>query len=110
MELQEFIEEFVERNSQIRLEYKVSGGYKSARYIDSIDDNLCMEWEILRGCNPFRKYAHHKVVGLTSILYSGGQGLECISIVIEKDDGLLEKYSKIYNEVEEDSCPKHESC
>lgn len=73
MELKEFIEEFVEPNTLIRLLYKIKGGHKEV-----CGDNPKMEWELKNS-----EYANKKVIGVTDIVYRQSHFPEAVNIVIE---------------------------
>jgi hypothetical protein len=82
MKLREFIEKF-SHNNLIRLHYKVKGGYKSAL---ETDDDVSMDWEVLKGKGKNRHYIDNEVLGIISILYQKGSYTEAINIIIEKLD------------------------
>ena len=82
MKLGEFIKNFVEPNSLIRLVYRTKGGHEIV--LDSWDD-VSMEHEILNGKGKNRHYINNEVLGVACI---GGMKhySESINIVIEKLD------------------------
>ena len=80
MKLGKFIEQF-SHNNLIRLHYKVKGGYKS---VLERDDDVSMDWEVLKGKGKNRHYINNEVLGVTSILYRRGNYPEAINITIEK--------------------------
>ena len=77
MILKEFIENFVCKNSIIRLWYPFKGGN------EMVVDGVSMEWEIIKGEGIFKKFINNNVIGVTDILVSGHYS-EAINIVIEK--------------------------
>jgi len=80
MKLGEFIENF-SHNNMIRLHYKIKGGYQSV--LESQDD-VSMDWEILKGKGKNRHYINNEVVELVGILYTSGHHTDAINIVIKK--------------------------
>lgn len=80
MKLGEFIENFVNHNSLIRLIYKEKGNY---RIVNQSWDDVSMEWEILKGKGKNRHYINNEVLGITDILVKGPYS-EAINIVIEE--------------------------
>ena len=80
MKLGEYIEQFVEKNSIIRLWYKTYGGHQLVQKKDW--DAVSMEWEILKGNGIYAPYINHKVTGTTSILSKIHP--EAINIIIEE--------------------------
>jgi len=72
MILKDFINEFIEPNTLIRLQYKVNDGHIEVMP----DSNPVMEWEIKNTA-----FAEKKVIGVTDILYL--QHKEAVNIVIE---------------------------
>jgi hypothetical protein len=81
MELKEFVETFVCRNSLVRLWYPTKGGHEMV--IPNDKKSACMDWEIIKGEGVYKKYLTHKVIGVTDI-YTYGSYPEAINIVIEK--------------------------
>lgn len=91
MILKEFIENFVCKNSLIRLWYTVKGGH------EMVIDGVSMEWETLEDKGIYRKFINNNVIGVTDILVSGHY-TEAINIVIEKiplDDFREQQIDKI---------------
>jgi len=80
MKLGTFIETFIEKNSLIRLLYKVKGGHEII--LDSWDD-VSMEHRVLDGKGKFRHYIDNEVIEICSILVDGPYS-EAINICIEK--------------------------
>jgi len=81
MTLKEFIDEYIERNSMVRILYKDKPG--SYRIILNDWDEVCMEWEIIKGKGKYAPYINHKVLGIASISVRGPYS-EAINIVIEE--------------------------
>jgi hypothetical protein len=77
MILKEFIENFVCKNSLIRLWYITKGVH------EMVIDGVSMEWETFKGEGIFGKFINNNVIGVTDILVSGHY-TEAINIVIEK--------------------------
>lgn len=75
MTLKQFIENFVEPNTLIRLQYKLKDGHEE---VDG--DNPQMEWELKTS-----KYANRKVIGVTDILYLKSNYQEAVNISIERE-------------------------
>jgi len=82
MKLKEFIEKF-SHNNLIRLHYKVKGGHQT---VLENEDDVSMDWEILKRKGKNRHYINNEVLGLVSILYRTGHYTESINIVIERLD------------------------
>ena len=80
MILKDFIKEYVEHNSLVRLLYKNPGGHKLV--LDDWND-VSMDWTIVKGEGKYAAYVNHKVLGVTSILVRGPYP-ESINIVIEE--------------------------
>ena len=80
MILKDFIHEYVEHNSLVRVLYKHKGGHKLI--LDDWDD-VDMDWEIVRGEGKYAPYINHKELYLASILVRGPYS-EAINIVIEE--------------------------
>lgn len=80
MKLGEFIKEFIEPNSLIRLVYKEKSGYRIV--LDTWDD-VSMEWEVLKGKGKNRHYVNNEVVGIVCVGTTGHYS-EAINIVIEE--------------------------
>ncbi len=95
MELKEFVETFICRNSLVRLWYPTKDGNELV--IPNDKKSACMEWEIIKGEDIYRKYLTHKVIGITDI-YTYGSYPEAINIVIEKielDDWRQQQLNKL---------------
>jgi len=82
MKLNEFIENYVEHNSLVRLLYKEKSGHRIV--LESWDD-VSMEHEILNGKGKFKDYINYEVLGVTDVL-TGGPYSEAINIVIKEID------------------------
>jgi hypothetical protein len=80
MTLKEFIEEYIQHNSLVRVLYKNPGGHKIV--LNDWDD-VDMDWKIVKGEGKYAAYVNHKVLGVTSILVRGPYS-EAINIVIEE--------------------------
>lgn len=98
MKLKEFIENFIEHNTLVRLVYKFEGGGHEI-VLDDWND-VSMEHEILKGKGKNRHYINNEVLGVTSI-YTGGSYPEAVNIVIERLENqtfIEEKIDFIHNE------------
>ena len=94
MKLGEFIKNYIEHNSLVRLLYRVEkSGYKVV--LDSWDD-VSMEHEILKGKGKFKDYINYEVLGITDVLV-GGHYSEAINIVIEEIDLISLRKIKLNN-------------
>lgn len=80
MTLKEFIKEYIQPNSLVRVLYKNPGGHK---LILNDWNEVAMDWEIVKGGGKYGPYINHKVLGIASIL-TGGPYSESINIVIEE--------------------------
>jgi hypothetical protein len=80
MILKEFIEEYIERNSMVRLLYKDKLG--NHKIILNNWNEVSMEWEVVKGEGVYAPYNNHKVLCIASILVRGHYP-EAINIVIE---------------------------
>lgn len=80
MTLRDFIDEYVEHNSLVRVLYKIPGGHE---LILNDWNDVDMDHQIIKGRGKYSPYINHKVVGVASILV-GGPYPEAINIVIEK--------------------------
>lgn len=80
MILKDFIKEYVEHNSLVRVLYKNPGGHKLI--LDDWND-VAMDWEIVKGQGKYAAYVNHKVLGIASIFVRGPYP-ESINIVIEE--------------------------
>lgn len=84
MKLGEFIQNFIQPNSLVRLLYRdEDGGYRTV-----LEDwnFVSMEWEILKSKSDNRHYINNKVIGIKDILVHKCPYSEAINIVIEKLD------------------------
>jgi hypothetical protein len=80
MTLKDFINDYVEGNSLVRVLYKNTAGHKTV--LQDWDD-VDMDHQIIKGKGKYATYINHKVIGLTSILVRGPFS-EAINIVIEE--------------------------
>lgn len=80
MKLYEFINNFIEHNSLIRLLYKEKNYHK---IILNDWNDVTMDHEILKGKGKFKNYINNEVIGIVSILVDGLYS-EAINIVIEE--------------------------
>lgn len=84
MILKDFIEQFVEKNTLIRLWYKVKGGYSAVYYTGERFDSVSMEWETLKGEGKYGEYMDNEVIGVTDILVTKTNYPEAVNIVIKE--------------------------
>ena len=85
MKLGEFIKNF-SHNNIIRLVYKNEGGHQVV--LNDWND-VSMDWEVNEQKGIFRHYVNNEVLGLTTICFMKGDGIqhiEALNIVIEKLD------------------------
>lgn len=82
MKLREFIENFVCKNTLIRLWYKTSSGHRVA--CPGVEGIVEMEWKVLKGHGPNGKFLNNQVVGVTDILVTDSHYPEAVNIVIEE--------------------------
>jgi hypothetical protein len=80
MILKEFVDQFINHNSLVRLVYKIPGGNKLV--LDSWDD-VDMAWSIVKGKGKFSLYINHEVIHITDISVRGPYS-EAVNIVIEE--------------------------
>lgn len=92
MILTDFIEQFIQPNSLIRLVYKIRGGCHEV-VLNNWDD-VSMEWEILKNKGKYKEYIDCEVIGITSILV-GGPYSEAINICIKKPNIMKRRINKI---------------
>jgi hypothetical protein len=89
MILKEFVDNFINHNSLVRLVYKIPGGNK---VVLNTWDEVSMAWEISKGEGKYAPYINHQVIYITDISVSGkysdisvsGKYSEAINIVIEE--------------------------
>ena len=79
MELKEFVEKFVCKNTLIRLWTPIKGGHKM---IHRGDDSVCMEWELISCTTWQSRYNDCKVIGVTDIVVDDFYK-EAVNIVIK---------------------------
>ena len=82
MILKEFIEQFVEKNTLIRLWFKVSWGHNAV--VSGIEDVVAMEWATLKGEGPYGEYLDHEIIGVTDILIIDTAHPDAVNIVIKE--------------------------
>lgn len=80
MTLKEFIDEYIEHNSLVRVLYKHKGGHK---IVLNDWDEVDMDHQIIKGKGKYGPYINHKVLGIASISVRGPYS-EAINIVIEE--------------------------
>ena len=80
MVLGDFIINFVEHNTLIRLVYKHWGGHK---IVTESWDDVSMEWEVLQSKGKYKDYINNEVIGITDILVHGNYS-EAVNIVIKE--------------------------
>ncbi len=81
MTLKEFVDEYIERNSMVRVLYKDKPG--SYRILLNDWDEVSMEWEIVKGQGRYAPYINHKAIGIACISVTGHYS-SAINIVIEE--------------------------
>lgn len=80
MILKEFIDEYIEHNSLVRVLYKHKGGHK---LILNDWDEVDMDHMIIKGKGKYGPYINHKVLGVACISVTGPYS-SAINIVIEE--------------------------
>lgn len=101
MKLGEFIEKF-SHNNIIRLLYKHKGGH---RVVLEDWNDVSMGWQVNKQKGKFRHYINNEVLGLTTICFDTGSGInypEALNIVIEELEN--QPYLEEINESEIRNC------
>lgn len=80
MTLKEFIDEYVEHNSLVRVIYKHEGGHK---LVLNDWNEVDMDHQIIKGKGKYAPYINHKVLGVISIAVRSAYS-EAVNIVIEE--------------------------
>lgn len=80
MTLKDFVKQYVEHNSLIRVVYKLPGGHKAV--LNSWSE-VSMDHELLKMKGKFAKFANHEVIGVASILVAGNYG-DAVNIVVKE--------------------------
>jgi hypothetical protein len=80
MTLQEFVKDYVEANSLVRVLYKEKSGH---RIVLNDWNDVDMDHQIVKGKGKYAAYINHKVIGIASISVRGHYS-EAINIVIEE--------------------------
>ena len=80
MTLKDFVKQYVEHDSLIRVVYKLPGGHKAV--LNSWSE-VSMDHELLKMKGKFAKFANHEVIGLASILTTGSYS-DAINIVVKE--------------------------
>ena len=75
MKLKDFIEQFIESNTLIRLWYKIEGGHEQVG-----EGKTKMEWKLLKES----EFLGNEVIGVTDILVLGSHDSEAVNIVIKR--------------------------
>ena len=79
MKLKDFVLEYIEPNSVIRLWSPVFGGHE---LISKNVDDVCMNWEITDEVGIYKDYINNEVKGVTDILVHKSFYKEAINITI----------------------------
>lgn len=79
MKLKDFVSEFIEPNSVIRLWKTTKGGHD---LIAKNDDDVSMNWEITDEIGIYKDYVNNEVKGVTDILLPDSFYKEAINITI----------------------------
>jgi iron uptake system EfeUOB component EfeO/EfeM len=79
VELKEFVEKYICKNTIIRLWKPIKGGHEMLHQKN--DKEVCMEWELLKNEVWQSKYNENKVVGITDIITDTYR--EAVNIVID---------------------------
>jgi hypothetical protein len=80
MTLKDFVKQYVEHNSLIRVVYKLPGGHKAVLNRWS---EVSMDHELLKMKGKFAKFANHEVIGVASILTTGSYP-DAVNIVVKE--------------------------
>ena len=80
MTLKEFIDEYIQHNSLVRVLYKHQGGHK---LVLNDWNEVDMDHQIIKGKGKYAPYINHKVLGVISISIRGPYS-EAVNIVIEE--------------------------
>lgn len=91
--LKQFVLEFIEPNSLIRLWYENGTNYQMV-----IDGGVCMEHEIIKETGIYKDYINHEFRGIPSILVNGHYS-EAINIVISNTPTSNEMENKVKYEL-----------
>lgn len=78
MDVEEFVINFIEPNTLVRLWYESSKGNDSQHQEVINGDKPMMEWELKKSL-----YRNQKVIGITDILYHKSPYAEAVNLVIE---------------------------
>ena len=80
MTLKDFVKEYVEHNSLIRVVYKLPGGHKAV--LNSWSE-VSMDHELLKMKGKFARFLNHEVIGVASILTTGAYP-DAVNIVVKE--------------------------
>ena len=80
MILKDFVKEYINHNSLVRLVYKIPGGNKT---VLNTWDEVSMAWEISKGEGRYAPYINHQVIYITDISVRANYS-HAINIVIEE--------------------------
>lgn len=85
MILKDFIENFVAKNTLVRLWYECEKGEGCSHVpvIETEKDVVSMEWKILKQEGPFKYFLNNEVIGVTDILVMDTNYSEAVNIIIK---------------------------
>ena len=79
MQLKDFVSEFIEPNSIIRLWSPIKGGHE---IVGKTMDSVCMNWEITDEIGIYKKYINNEVKGVFDVLLNNSKYQQAINITI----------------------------
>jgi hypothetical protein len=80
MTLKDFVQQYVEHNSLIRVVYKLPGGHKAV--LNSWSE-VSMDHELLKMKGKLARFVNHEVIGVASILTTGAYP-DAVNIVVKE--------------------------
>ena len=104
MTLKDFVKQYVEHNSLIRVVYKLPGGHKAV--LNSWSE-VSMDHELLKMKGKFARFANHEVIGVASILVAGNYA-DAINIVVKEITKDVERDLKLNKLLKNEESNLHE--
>lgn len=83
MILEDFVKQFICKNTIIRLWYPCHRGHEMI--CEDLEDEICMEWQLLGGFCWQSKYLDCRVIGVTDIVVEDSYP-EAVNIVLNPAD------------------------
>lgn len=90
MTLRDFISEYINHNSTVRLLTRVGVDHETVSKADQPWDKVSMAWEITRDTGIYRGLGNREVIGIVSIM-TKGFNQDAINIVIESESEHRER-------------------